>query len=179
MSDVVDIHKAKLDMAARKGFRNWKTHFHEDFVTQTCLHDVSTPSLVQLAGAKDKSTFFLLDLIMTLNNLGSGFEFHELPPKEKMGVMDCYLFLLDRIRFEWMKRLGWLEGYPGEEYSLVEMVLRFEELGPRLQAQTPSLCKDHPRYDTFRRMNAFEREELIRKLIPDALREIQDYSSTL
>ncbi|MBN1103703.1 MAG: hypothetical protein JXL84_09855 [Deltaproteobacteria bacterium] len=179
MTDVVDFQKARLEMSARKGFRNWNSRFGEEFGFETGLHEISTRSLLMLAEGKENSTFYILDLIMNLQNLGSGFEFHDLPPKEKMAVMDGYLFLLDRVRFEWMKRLGWLEDYPGEEYTLVELVLRFEELGPTLQARTPSLSRDHPRYETFRRMNAYEREELIRKLIPEALKEIEDYSTTL
>jgi len=179
MTDVVDLEKARLGIAVRKAYRNWKTQFEEDFGVETSLRDISTKSLALLAEGKEQSTFYILDLVMNLLNLGSGFEFHELPPKEKMGVMDCYLFVLDRVRFEWMMRLGWLQDYPGEEYSLVHMILHFEELGPRLQAHTPTLRRDHPRYDAFRRMNAFEQEELIRRLIPEALREIENQSKIL
>ena len=121
----------------------------------------------------------MLDLIMNLQNLGSGFEFSELDPKEKMAVLDRYLFLLDRIRFEFMKRLGWLDTYPGEEVAVVDLVLRFEQLAPRLQADTPTLSRDHAAYDDFCRMNTFGREELVRKLIPKALKHIEDHSTTL
>jgi hypothetical protein len=179
MPEVVDFEKARLDMVVRRGYRNWKGQFHEDFGLGTHLCDLSNRTLVSLAQGKEKSTFYLFDLIMNLQNLGSGFEFNELNPKEKMGVMDRYLFLLDRIRFEYMKRLEWLEGYPGEEHTLVELVLDFDRLAPRLQAVTPLLREDHPQYGKFRNMNTFEREELIRKLIPKALKEIQDHSSTL
>jgi hypothetical protein len=80
---------------------------------------------------------------MNLQNLGSGFEFHELNPKDKMSVIDRYRVASD------------------------------------LQAQTPVLTKDHPAYTRFRNMTPFEREELIRKLIPKALGEIHNHSTTL
>lgn len=179
MTEVVEIQKARLEMAVRRGYRNWKSQFKEDFGLETRLADISTKTLVSLAHGKERSTFYLLDLIMNLENRGSGFEFSELNPKEKMTVLDRYLFLLDRIRFEYMKRLGWLESYPGEEYSLVDLILRFERLAPRLQGNTPTLSRDHPDYDDFRNRNVFEREELIRKLIPKALKHMENHSRTL
>jgi hypothetical protein len=177
--EVVEIQKVRLTMAVQKGYRNWKSQFKENFGLETHLSDISTKTLVSLAQGKEKSTFYLLDLIMNIQNLGSGFEFSELDPKEKMAVLDRYLFLLDRIRFEFMKRLGWLETYPGEEFTMVDLILRFDQLAPRLQADTPTLSRDHGAYNEFRGMNAFEREELVRKLIPKALKHIEDHSSIL
>lgn len=128
-----------------------------------------------LAQGRDKSAFYLYDLIMNLQDLGSGFELNELHTSEKMLVMDRYLFLLDRIRYEYMKRLGWLEGYPGQGLTLVEMIIHFEQLAPGLQAKAPTLSQDHPGYSRFSKMNAFEKEEFIRKLIPEAIKKIQDH----
>jgi hypothetical protein len=179
VTEVVEIRKARLVMAARKGYRNWKTQFGEDFGLDTHLSDISTRTLASLALGKERSTFYLLDLIMNLEHRGSGFEFSELDPRDKMTVLDRYLFLLDRIRFEYMKRLGWLESYPGKEFTLVDLILQFERLAPRLQADTPTLSRDHSAYNEFRDMNVFEREELIRKLIPKALKHMENHSTIL
>ena len=179
MTGTVDLDKARKEMAARRGFRNWKTRFSEEFGIETVLRQISNRSLMMLAEGRDNSTFYLLDLIMNLQNLGSGFEFNDLPPRDKMKVMDSYLFLLDRVRFEWMKRLGWLEGYPGEELPIVDLVLGAEELVSRLQSRTPLLSRQHPRFEEYHNMNGYEREELVRKLIPDALKAIEDQSTTL
>jgi hypothetical protein len=135
--------------------------------------------LAFLSHGKEKGSFYLYDLIMNLQGLGSGFEFNELDTKDMISVIERYFFLLDRIRFEYIKRLGWLESFPGEEYTLVELIIQFDQLAPGLQARSPLLSKDHPAYGKFRRMNSFEREELIRKLVPEALKEIQDHSTTL
>lgn len=179
MSDVIDIHRARLEVAVRKGFRNWKTRLKEGFGVDTRLEEISDRSLAFLALGREESSFYLFDLIMQLQGLGSGFELPGLASKHKMIVMERHLFLLDRVRYEYMKRLGWLASYPGEDCTIVDFVVRFDELAPLLQARTPEVSPTHPAYDRFRRMNAFKREEFVRTLIPKALKEIPDYSTTL
>ena len=179
MTKVVDLEKARIDMAAKRGYRNWATQFGEGFGSETRVSHISLKTLSFLTLGRGKSTFYLHDLIMNLLSLGSGFEFDELGPEDKMGVVDRYLFILDQIRFEYMKRLGWLESYPGEEYALVELIIHFDELAPGIQAKIPSLSRKHPAYHKFSNMGDFEKGELIRQLIPKALKEIQDHSTSL
>lgn len=179
MKEVVDLKKAQLALAVKKAYRNWVSKLGESFGSKTQLSHLSLRSLVFLAQGKERSPFYLYDLIMNLLNLGSGFEFNELHSKQKMAVVDRYLFILDRIRFEYMKRLGWLESYPGEEFTLVDFVIRFEELAPRLQTKTPTLSRNHPEYEKFSKMGAFEREELIRKQIPKALKQMPDIGDSV
>jgi len=114
MTEVIELERAKLDMAVRRGYRNWKSQFQRISVRTPPFRHLHQNPLPCLLTAKTRAPFYLFDLVMNLRSLGSGFEFTELDPKEKMAVMDQYLFLLDRIRFEFMKRLGWLEAYPGE-----------------------------------------------------------------
>jgi hypothetical protein len=75
--------------------------------------------------------------------------------------------------------MGWLESYPGEDFTLVELITRFEDLAPNLQAKVPVLSQDHPQYGEYARMATFDQEAFIRKLIPKAVRKIGDYSTTL
>jgi len=179
MTEVVDLKKAQLEMRVRRGYRNWTSKFGEVFTSSTRLPHISNNTLAFLSHGKEMGSFYLYDLIMNLQGLGTGFEFNELDTKDKISVIDRYLFLLDRIRFEYIKRLGWLDSYPGEDVPMVEFIVQFDQLAPGLQAKPPSLSKDHPDYSKFRQMNSFEREELIRKLISEALKEIQDHSTTL
>ena len=179
MPQVIDLKEGKLQLSVKRGFRNWTSRFKEDFGPDTRLCHLSFKTLSYLAQGKDKGAFYLYDLIMSLKNLGSGFEFHELAPKNKMAVMDLHLFLLDRIRFECMKRLGWLEAYPGEAFTLVELIIQFDRLAPGLQAEIPLLSEDHPDYPTFFAVNTFDKEVFIRKLIPKLMKEIEGYSDTL
>ena len=179
MNAVVDLERVRLELKARKGYRNWVSRFREDFGLTTRLDHISIEALRFLGQGKGDNSFYIYDLIMNLQGLGSGFEFNELSAKDKMAVMERYLFLLDRIRFEYMKRLGWLESYPGEEFTLVELITRFDLIAPGMQARPPLLCKDHPEYEIFCKMNLFEKEEFIRKLVPEAIKEIQGHSTTL
>ncbi len=179
MANVVELSKARLTIKAGKGFRNWISRFKEDFGLFTRLDHISDKTLSFLAQGRGDNSFYLYDLIMNIQGLGSGFEHNELDIKDKMMVMDRFLFLLDRIRFEYMKRLGWLASYPGEEFTLIELIVKFDQLAPGMQSKTPVLREDHHAYQEFRKMNMFEKEEFIRKLIPEALKRIQDHSTTL
>ena len=179
MPGVIDLEEGRLLMAVKKAYRNWKGRFKEDFGLETRLSDISFRTLSLLAQGKDKGTFYLYDLTMNLQGLGSGFEFNELGQKKKMVIIDQYLFLLDRIRFECMKRLGWLESYPGEKFTLVDLIIQFDRMAPGLQAQVPVLSKDHPDYKTYSSVNTFEKEAVVRRLIPKLLIKIKDYSTTL
>ena len=176
---IIDLEEGRLLMAVKKGYRNWESRFKERFALETRLSQISIRTLSFLAQGKDKGTFYLYDLIMNLQNLGSGFEFNELSPKKKMAIIDQYLFMLDQIRFECMKRLGWLESYPGEALTLVELIRQFDTLAPGIQAEVPLLSRRHAGYEQYSMMNTYEKEGFIRKLIPEALKEIQDYSTTL
>jgi hypothetical protein len=173
MPDIVDIEKARLELKARKAYRNWVSQFREDFGLSTCLSHISDKTLSFLAKGAGDSTFYLYDFIMNLQDLGSGFEFNELNPKDKMTVMDKYLFLLDRIRFEYMSRLGWLSSYPGEEFTLTELIIKFDQLAPGMHAKPPALSEDHPSYQKFCEMSQFGKEELVRKLVYEALKEVR------
>ena len=179
MSRVIDLGQSRVQLAAKRGYRNWTSRFREAFGIETRLSQISAKTLSYLAQARDKGTFYLYDLIMNLQGLGSAFEFDELSSENKMAVIDRYLFLLDRIRFECMKRLGWIDRYPGEGFTLVELVLQYERLGPQLQAQVPSLSRTHPAYGRFVKMNALDQEAFLRKMIPMALKKMERYSTTL
>ena len=179
MTQVIDLEQGRLLISVKKGYRNWASRFKEEFGLETRLSGISFKALSCLAQGKERETFYFYDLIMNLQNLGSGFEFNELSPKKKMVVIDQYLFLLDRVRFECMKRLGWLESYPGEEFTLVELITRFDHLAPGLQAEIPVVSRDRPGYKAYSAMNTFDKEAFVRRLIPMALKEIQDYSTTL
>ena len=176
---IIDLEEGRLLMAVKKGYRNWTSRFGEEFGMETQLSQISFKTLSYLAQSSNDGTFYIYDLIMNLRELGSGFEFNELGPDEKIAVIDRHLLVLDRVRFECMKRLGWLETYPGEESTLVELITRFDKLAPALQAKFPLLSKDYPGYEQYCAMNTFDKEAFVRKLIPKALKEIEAYSTTL
>jgi hypothetical protein len=62
-----------------------------------------------------------------------------------MQVVDIHLLLADHVRFEMMRRLGWLRNLPCGRYSLVELVQQFE-------AVTASSAESAGTADTTRSM---------------------------
>ncbi len=172
MSEIVDIEKARLEIKAKKGFKNWNTRFECFFGISTRMEDIPDKALSFLAEGSQESNACYYDLIMGLKDPGLDFSFNELEPADKMAVIDIHLFLLDRARYEYMKRLGWLACYPGEEYPIAELVLSFRDLAPDIQARPPVLSRSHPCYREYISKNLFEKEEIIRKLIPEALNKI-------
>ena len=85
MTDIVDLEKARTERKAGKGFRNWTSQFGEDFGSSTRLGHISDKTLIFLAQGKGDNSFYIYDLIMNLQGLGSGFEFNELNVKDKMS----------------------------------------------------------------------------------------------
>ncbi len=179
MSQVIELAEGRRRIAVQRAFRNWRTQFGEEFGEQTRLADLSLKTLGTLAQGKAQGVFYLYDFIMQLEGLGSGFDFERLAAQQKMAVIDRYLLLLDQVRFECMLRLGWLESYPGQPYPLVEIVARFNRLAPGLMADTPRLSPEHPHYSRYRRLHTLDREGFIRKLIPQAIRKVQELSGAL
>lgn len=178
MSQVIDLNESRFLVAVKRGFRNWKSQFKEEFDLKTKISSLSLKTLSFLAQGRDKGTFYLYDLIMNLKGFGSGFEFEELSPNKKMLVIDQYLFILDRMRFECMKRMKWLESYPGEDHTLVELIVNFDKLAPGLQGEIPMLSPTFPAHKDYSKMSTFDKEVFIRKLIPKVLDEIQVFLTT-
>jgi hypothetical protein len=169
MTEVVDLDKARQEAAVRRGYRNWRSRFQEKFDESTRARDLSDATLRFLSRGSEEAAFYIYDLIMGLLHLGSGFEVRDLSPEDRLRVMDRYLFLLDRLRFEVMRRLDWVDAYPGEDDSLAELVLGYDTLAPALQATVPELSRRHPEHETYRSVSAFEKDAFIRRLIPAAL----------
>lgn len=173
MSGVVDLQKARLEIKARKAFRNWTSRFEKEFELTSRVRDIPDNMLSLMVTGREDSTFYYYDFIMNIEGLGSGFDFDGLAPDKKIHVIDRHFFLLDRFRYEFMKRLGWVDSYPGDEYTIAELVTGFNILAPDLQAKPVELNSSHPAYEKYRNINLFEKEQVIRKLIPEALELIE------
>ncbi len=169
MDRVVDLEKARREAALRRGYRNWRSRFGEEFGEATRAKDLPADTILFLSRGTEETAFYLYDLIMNLLHLGSGFEIRGLSPADRMDVMDRYLFLLDRLRFELMRRLGWVDAYPGENHSLAELIIHYQVLAPGMQARVPDLSREHPDYPAYCSVTPLEKESFIRKLIPAAL----------
>jgi len=87
----------------------------------------------------------------------------------QVRVMDMHLLLADQVRFEMMRRLGWLDRFSGEDYALFDWVRHFESLKTPCRAIPPMLSKAHEGYERYCRLGDREKETFIRRLLPEAL----------
>lgn len=172
MSEIIDLMQRRAARSAGRAFRNWRKKFNEEFGSDTRLSDINTSTLAFLARGGDEATFYIYDLIMNIRGVGSGFQFDTLGAEEKIRVTERYFFLLDQVRYEFMRRIGWLQSCPGEGFTLVELIEDFGSVAPAIQADIPVLSASHPRYEEFAGLIAMEKESFIRGLIPAALEEL-------
>lgn len=169
MAEIVELQKQKRRLAAKRGFKVWNQRFPEHFNEDTRLMDLSDSTLNILAKSGEESSLLLYDLIMGLKGYGRGARFFELPSKERLTVTDITLFLLDQLRFEAMRRLGWVEEVPTSSVVLLDLVDRFSTTFAPLRNTTPALSPSHPRYPEYKDTFCSDQHVFVRKLIPEAL----------
>ena len=97
------------------------------FSDNTRLQGFSDATLGKLIQAGEQTTQALNELIMGVQNIGSESQPHRMDNTQKMAIMDMAIFLIDQIRFECMRRLGWIESYETIDTSLVDMITDFAE----------------------------------------------------
>ena len=169
MAKVIDITWFKEKQAADRGFGSWRSEFGEDFDAHTKLIHISDQTLEVLVKSSIKAQALLYDLIMGVLGLGKGVKFFYLDSESKMRVLDISLFLLDQIRFECMRRLGWLTGFAGEKYSLLEMAAHSARIRDDFSPSFPSALPAIPSYEEYQSLHPSEYEVFIRKRIPLAI----------
>jgi hypothetical protein len=169
MAQVVDLQKHRRHSAAKKGFQGWSRRFSEKFNEDTQLTDLSNPTLAALISGGEDSMMPLYEFIMGVLGLGTGVQFYYLQTSEKMAVMDIAIFLLDRLRFEAMRRLGWLEDDSSFHVPMVDMIQHSQRHVPSPGSLTPFLCAEHPRYGEYEKAFEGDRPAFIRRLIPEAI----------
>jgi len=113
------------------------------------------------------------ELIMGILGLGEGPGFYYLDEKDQLRVIDIHLFLADRVRFELMRRLGWLASAPGENHTLLEMVQAFETIKAEVTQKTVALSESHPEYNTFEKLTSADKQVFIRRRLIKALEEFR------
>lgn len=169
MAEVIRLDQARRQLYARRGFQGWIQRYGEAFDDSTCLLDLSESNLASLIEAGEQTSLAIHDLIMGVKNLGRGIQFQSLDNPQKMVVMDIAIFLLDQLRFECMRRLGWIEGYSFMTIPLIDLITDFSPSSLAANNQTPALSPSHPRYQEYLRQYDMDRAAFLRRLIPDAI----------
>ena len=169
MAEIVDLNTYRTKVIEQRGFGPWQRRFGEACDHRTRLADLSDTTLYRLATPGDQSAGMYYELVMGILDLGQAHEFDALDKKNQLQVMEIHLFLVDQIRFEMLHRLGWVDRFGGQDFTLLEMVLNFDTVKLRCKSAFPKLAASHPEYDAFQRLTDKDKEVFVRRLLSSAL----------
>ena len=171
MAEVINLARFRSKVAADQGFRSWLARFREQFGPDTRLQDLSPSTLLYLATPGEENLFVFFDLVMGAQGLGGSVRFRldDLDNNIKMKIMDTAFALLDRVRFEVMRRLQWVAAAPEAEIPIIDLVRQAWRLGAEFGLAPPVLAPEHPDFPAFARLNSTDRMVFLRRLIPRAV----------
>jgi len=177
MAEILDLERFRSKIAADHGFRSWLARFQEQFGPETRLQDMSPSTLLYLATPGEENLFVFFDLVMGAQGLGGSVRFRldDLDNDVKMKIMDTAFALVDRVRFEVMRRLGWVAATPEMETPIIELVRRVWRQGAKFGQEAPTLAPDHPDYPAYARLNSMDRMVFLRRLIPRAVGRFREF----
>jgi hypothetical protein len=173
MAKVVSLESVKKQKAARRGFREWKRHFKDlpALDEQTRWADLPDALIHFLAEDSFESRPIVHDLLMGVMGLGSGYEFESLPSERLLPLMDAYFVVIDQVRFECMRRLGWIQEILLPEQPITETIRNYDRVLPAALLQSPILTPLHPAYSDYPDKTDLEQRVLLRKYIPEAVKK--------
>jgi hypothetical protein len=173
MAQIVQLSKYREQCALQAGFKVWRRCFKLDFSDRTRLSDLNPGVLRRLADPAEPCEELYYPLI--LGFLGNSAEqpFESLENRLQMRLVDIHLFLADQVRFEMMRRLGWLARFGASEYPLFEMVRQFDKIRVLWQQAPPMLAETHFGYAEYKTLVHRDQQVFIRRLFPSALEAFQ------
>ncbi len=169
MAKIVNLHAYRTRALEKRAFGPWRRRFGEFYSQITRLADLSSKTLYFLAHPGEENAAALYEFIMGVLDFGAAAKFYYLEKRTQMKVMDIHLFLADQVRFEMMRRLGWIGSFPGTRYSLLEMVQLFERIQTLCKNNQPELAKSHPDFTAYSKLIRTDKEVFIRRMLPEAL----------
>ena len=132
--------------------------------------------MLYLATPGEENLYVFFDLVMGAMGLGGALRFRldDLETPTKLRIMDAAFTIMDRVRFEVMRRLGWVEEVPGEEIPLIALVQQAWQQGSDFARQVPRLASSHPDYGTYQKLGALDQGTVVRRLIPRAVAQFRE-----
>ena len=173
MTKVVDLQTYRTRAIEQRSFGLWQKRFAETFDSVTRLEDLSDATLYFLAQPGELSSVAYYEVIMGVLGLGAATKFYYLNNSDQMRVVDLHLLLADQVRFEMMRRLGWLDSFNCEQYSLLEMVQAFDKVKVQCKDRPP-LAESHTDYGAYKKLTGMDREAFIRRMLPRAIETFKD-----
>ncbi|ADK85989.1 conserved hypothetical protein [Desulfarculus baarsii DSM 2075] len=169
MGEVVDLGGARREKAAASAFARWEKRLGHAPVADERLGQLPDGVLSQLAELDQTATLALYDVVLGVRGWGAGEAFSYLEPAKKMEALDAFLFLADQVRFEVMRRLGWLRGIAAERHGICDLALHSRRIQAQHSPALPELTSAYPRFEEMQKRLRLEPEAAIRSLIPEAL----------
>lgn len=170
MAKVVSIEDHNLKKAAERGFREWARLIPSTRLDEkTRWRDLPDYFVFYLSEDTAEGRLTIYDLIMGVRGLGSGWEFEALPGETLMALLDDYFFLVDQVRFETLRRIGWLEEIPYGERPIIEQALGAQRLRYSALVEPLAATNRHPAYEAILESSAMEIAREVRSCIPQAI----------
>lgn len=174
MAEVLVMREQKRYLIGKRAYESWKRRFSEPFEADTRPRDLSDSTLAVLIEGSEDASMPLYELIMGVLGLGKGPRFYSLDTSEIMLVTDITLFLLDQLRFEALRRLGWIDDWHTVHIPLLDLVEQFSTAFSNSRHGTPSLSSRHPRFQEYQTVFEGDQGPFIRRLIPEAVKLFQE-----
>jgi len=169
LAKIIPLDEYRDSAALRAGFGHWSRRYKESFDARTGLSELSPATLCRLAEPGEESNTSLYALIIGFLGYGPAETFESLNSKIQSYILDIHLFMADQFRFEMMYRLGWLDRFIGNQFSLFEMVKKFEDVRQACKEQPPQLAKDHPGWSEYRLLIDRDQQVFIRRMLTIAV----------
>jgi len=171
MAELVDLERFRRKLMADKGFSTWLRRFQEQFGPETRLRDLSPTTLLYLASPGEENLYALFDLVMGAMGLGGSVRFRldDLESGVKLKILDTAFALMDRIRYEVMRRLGWVEEVPDEDTPIIALVQEAWRGEAEFSRAAPALSPGHPDFPAYAKLTPLDRRVFLRRLIPQAV----------
>ncbi len=175
MAELIDLQSFRRKLMADKGFRTWLSRFQEQFGPDTCLMELSAATLLYLATPGDENLYVFFDLIMGACGLGGSarFRLDDIDSATKLKIMDTAFALMDRVRFEVMRRLEWVTDMPDADTPLIALVKAAWSGEAAFAGAVPRLNPDRPDYEVYQKLPPIDQRVFIRRLIPKAVAEFR------
>jgi len=173
MSQLLDLTAYRNKVFEQRAFGPWRKRFGEPYGAETRLVDLSDKTLYFLAKPGEETALAYYELIMGILGLGEALRFYYLDDKDQLRVMDMHLFLGDQVRFELIRRLGWVTSFPCENNTLLEMVQAFERTKAEAGQKPVALSASHPEYNAYNKLIEAEKQVFVRRKFLRALEEFR------
>lgn len=173
MAIVISLESLKNRKAAQRGFREWQRRFKSLPILDehSLWSDLPDELILFLAEDDEGSREIIHDLLMGSLGLGNGYEFEALPSEKLLTLLDVNFILIDQIRFECMRRLGWIYEIPLSDKPIIGLIREFNHGVLPLLTDIPELTPSHPGYPEYAILNEIEKRTFIRRMIPEAVKQ--------